>query len=358
MREYVGSRGGGERTLEHGQSHEPISGLTLNSTPLFLPTARYPSFFTSPLAFAGADGGFSRPELDEAARRLHGLGHARAHRSLFVQVRSRSSSQTTNWAFCMAGEVKARSLWVTVTLFLSPLCAKEEVPSGANLNWYIRGESSIIWHCDSEFLVRPTEVTHFIGTVEFKVCRREQSPSPLSCRGSCVQLDIPTHSGCPIAGGMWWAPSTGAHGLAELGPQGESKMTPCWLEVFLFVSLAVLLLCAHLDWTIGAASPWRSELNSLSSRGRSRWVGGKRWRPPRRRGHPKKVLLRQCWDTFGKMVKTMLVFKCKVLAFFNSADTSDDGRDPLPLAMMCIRWSFPILRRKHTVRPRFSFWVI
>ena len=47
---------------------------------------------------------------------------------------------------------EAVNLWSRVASFLTPWCAKEEVPTGVNLNRYSGDGSCIPWHCDNERL--------------------------------------------------------------------------------------------------------------------------------------------------------------------------------------------------------------
>ena len=82
-------------------------------------------------------------------------------------------------------------LWGKVAPFLSPWCAKGEVPTGLNLNRYSGPSSCIRWHSDNEPLFGPQNAPKLIvsmslgNSVDFKVRRRGQGKVP-----SLITLDL------------------------------------------------------------------------------------------------------------------------------------------------------------------------
>ena len=76
-------------------------------------------------------------------------------------------------------------LWSRVAPLLSPWCARENVPTGVNLNWHSSSGSCIPWHSDNESLFGPPNqpklmVSMSLGhSVEFQV-RHASSDVPSS----------------------------------------------------------------------------------------------------------------------------------------------------------------------------------
>ena len=83
---------------------------------------------------------------------------------------------------------EAVNLWSRVASLLTPWCAKGEVPTGVNLNWYAGNGSFIPWHCDNEPLFgSPSEpkviVSMSLGhSALFKLRRRASENTPSQIR--------------------------------------------------------------------------------------------------------------------------------------------------------------------------------
>ena len=94
-------------------------------------------------------------------------------------------------------------LWGRVAPLLSPWCARREVPTGVNLNWYSCPGSFIRWHSDNEPLFGPQNSPELIvslslgNSVEFMVRRRAPGNFPSSIRldrGDVLVMDGLTQS--------------------------------------------------------------------------------------------------------------------------------------------------------------------
>ena len=150
-------------------------------------------------------------------------------------------------------------LWGRVAPLLSPWCARGNVPTGVNLNRYSGSGSCIPWHSDNESLFGPPNqpklmVTMSLGhSVVFQV-RRAPGDVP-----SSITLD---HGDLLVMDGS--AQSEYAHRTVS-GLQGLTCPSGQPLD-------------SHLE---GATSQWSASIppgGAPLSRGRARWVGGRRWR--------------------------------------------------------------------------------
>ena len=81
-----------------------------------------------------------------------GLGHARARLSVFIQIWTWSSCRPQTNDAVWDGVI---GLWGRVAPFLSPWCARRNVPTGVNLNQYAGSGSFIRWHSGNEPLFGP-----------------------------------------------------------------------------------------------------------------------------------------------------------------------------------------------------------
>ena len=116
-------------------------------------------------------------------------------------------------------------------------------------------------------------------------------PVNISCRW------VTQHAAsCPLAGVVGCVLPTCAQGLVEpssrwLG-KGENKWSSCWESVVLLLILVFVLLVSTWIHTrrglrYSCQRPSRLAVY-LTSQGRARWVGGRRWRLSRRRQSPQK----------------------------------------------------------------------
>ena len=124
--------------------------------------------------------------MDEAGYIEDCLGYARARLSVFIQVWTWSSSQTTNYTtpsgmgllVCGAGSHPSYHLGVV----------KKDVQTGVNLNQYAGPGSLIRWHSPNEPLFGPQNSPKLIvslslgNSVEFMVRRRAPGNVPSSIR--------------------------------------------------------------------------------------------------------------------------------------------------------------------------------
>ena len=192
---------------------------------------------------------------------------------------------------------------------------------GVNLNRYSGPSSFIRWHSDNEPLFGPQNALKFIVSmslgnyVDFKVRRRGQGkvPSLITLdHGDLLVMDGLTQSkyvrctasglqgprvnlifrwvaqhmaSCPLAGVMGCVLPSCVQGLAEPDSQGDwekgSKWSSSWGLVFLLLILVSVLLAGTLI-NIGRGHRNSGQRPSCSvvhfpSRGRARWVGGRRW---------------------------------------------------------------------------------
>ena len=217
------------------------------------------------------------------------------------------------------------SLWGRVAPFLSPWCGKKELPTGVNLNHYDGSRSCVRWHSDNEALFGPRDSPKLIvslslgNPVEFKVRRVSDSVTSsitldhgdvlvmdgsaqseyLHCtmpglQGPRVNLTyrwVAQHTAsCPLAGVVGCLLPSCVQGLAEPGSrlreEGENNRSFPWeLAFLLFILMSVLLgsiwmntrkECRHSGQRFSCSSA------HFPSRGRARWVGGRRWPLSRR----------------------------------------------------------------------------
>ena len=122
---------------------------------------------------------------------------------------------------------------------------------------------------------------------------------------------------CPLAGVVGCVLPTCAQGLVEpssrwLG-EGESKLNSSWGLVLLLLILVSVLLVGTLinirRWHRHRS--WRPSYPPVhfSSRGRARWVGGRRWALSRRRQSPRKVSFYFGMVSYVCVLLSMLVAK-------------------------------------------------
>ena len=200
-----------------------------------------------------------------------------------------------------------------------------------NLNQHAGPGSLIRWHGDNEPLFGPQNFPKLIvslslgNSVEFMVRRRAPGKVPSSIRldhGDVLVMDGLAQSeyehwtaselqgprvnltyrwgaqhtaSCPLAGVVGCVLPTCAQGLVEpssrgLG-EGENKWSSPWgLVLLLLILVSVLLVSTWIHIWRGASSQWSAcSVVHFPSRGRARWVGGRRWRLSRRRQSSKGV---------------------------------------------------------------------
>ena len=223
-------------------------------------------------------------------------------------------------------------LWGRVAPLLSPWCGKRELPTGVNLNRYSGPSSCIRWHSDNEPLFGPQNSPKLIvsmslgNSVEFKVRRgRGSVPSLITLdRGDLLVMDGLTQSeyvhctasglqgprvnltfrwvaqhiaSCPLAGVVGCVLPSCVQGSAEPDPRGDwgkgYKWSSSWGLVLLLLILVSVLLVGTLI-NIRRGHRYSGQRPSCSvvhfpSRGRARWVGGRRWPLSRRRQTSKSV---------------------------------------------------------------------
>ena len=221
-------------------------------------------------------------------------------------------------------------LWGRVAPLLSPWCGRRELPTGVNLNRYSGPSSCIRWHSDNEPLFGPQNSPKLIvsmslgNSVEFKVRRgRCGIPSPITLdHGDLLVMDGQTQSeyvhctasglqgprvnltfrwvaqhiaSCPLAGVMGCVLPSCVQGLAEPDSRGNggegNKWSFFWgLVLLLLIMVSFLLVGTVISIRRGHRySDQRPSCSGvhLPSRGRARWVGGRRWSLSRRRQTPK-----------------------------------------------------------------------
>ena len=212
------------------------------------------------------------------------------------------------------------------------LCGRRELPTGVNLNRYSGPSSCIRWHSDNEPLFGPQNSPKLIvsislgNSVEFKVRRgRGSVPSLITLdHGDLLVMDGLTQSeyvhctasglqgprvnltfrwvaqhiaSCPLSGVMGCVLPSCVQGLAEPDPRGGwgkgYKWSSSWgLVLFLLILVSFLLVGTLIN--IGWGLRYSGQRPSCSvvhfpSRGRARWVGGRRWPLSRRRQRSKGV---------------------------------------------------------------------
>ena len=229
------------------------------------------------------------------------------------------------------------SLWGRVAPFLSPWCGKKELPTGVNLNHYDGSGSCIRWHSDNEPLFGPQNAPKLIvslssgNPMEFKVRRVSDIVTSsvtlnhgdilvmeseyLHCtmpglQGPRVNLThrwVAQHTAsCPLAGVVGCLLPSCVQGLAEPGSRcwekGENNCSFFWGLAFpLFILMSVPLVSIWMNNRKGCRhSSQRSPCLTvhLTSRGRARWVGGRRWPLSRRCQFSKKRTFYFPWFFF------------------------------------------------------------
>ena len=262
------------------------------------------------------------------------------------------------------------------------------MPTGVNLNRYSSPSSCIRWHSDNEPLFGPQNSPKLIvsmslgNSVEFKVRRERGSvPSLISLdHGDLLVMDGLTQSeyvhctasglqgprvnltfrwvaqhiaSCPLAGVVGCVLPSCVQGLAEPGPRGEggwgNKWSSFWVLVLLLLILVSVLLVGTLI-NIRRGHRYSGQRPSCSvvhfpSRGRARWVGGRRWSLSRRRQTSKSVSF---YFPFVSFWVNMLYsfFKSMVSGF------------SLLLDMLVAKWvPTPCYRDAYSVgTPNWAFW--
>ena len=232
------------------------------------------------------------------------------------------------------------SLWGRVAPFLSPWCGKKELPTGVNFNHYDGSRSCVRWHSDNESLFGPRDSPKLIvslslgNPVEFKVRRVSDSVTSsvtlnhgdvlvmdgsaqseyLHCtmpglQGPRVNLTyrwVAQHTAsCPLAGVVGCSLPSCVQGLAEPGSRfwekGENNWSFSWGFFLLFILMTVPQVsiwmnirkeCRHSGQRLSCSSV------HLPSRGRARWVGGRRWPLSRRSQFSKKRTFYFPWVFF------------------------------------------------------------
>ena len=233
-------------------------------------------------------------------------------------------------------------LWGRVAPFLSPWCGKKELPTGVNLNHYDGSGSCIRWHSDNEPLFGPRDSPKLIvslslgNPVEFKVRRVSDSVTSsitldhgdvlvmdgsaqseyLHCtmpglQGPRVNLTyrwVAQHTAsCPLAGVVGCLLPSCVQGLPEpgsrFGDKGENNWSFSWTLAFLlFILVSVLLggiwMNIRKECRYSGQRPSCSAVH-FPSRGRARWVGGRRWPLSRRSQFSRKRAFYFPWSFLG-----------------------------------------------------------
>ena len=220
-------------------------------------------------------------------------------------------------------------------------CARGNVPTGVNLNQYAGPGSFIRWHSDNESLFGPRDSPKLIvslslgNPVEFKVRRVSDSVTSsitldhgdvlvmdgsaqleyLHCtmpglQGPRVNLTyrwVAQHTAsCPLAGEVGCLLPSCVQGFAEPGSRlwekGENNWSFSWeLAFLLFILMSVLLVSIWMNIRKECCNSGRRPSCSLvhfPSRGRARWVGGRRWPLSRRSQLSKKRTFYFPWAFF------------------------------------------------------------
>ena len=232
-------------------------------------------------------------------------------------------------------------LWGRVAPFLSPWCGKKELPTGVNLNHYDGSRSCVRWHSDNESLFGPRDSPKLIvslslgNPVEFKVRRvsdRVTSSITLdhgdvlvmdgSAQSEYLHCTMPGLQGprvnltyrwvaqhtasCPLAGVVGCLLPSCVQGLAEPGSRfwenGENNWSFSWkLAFLLFILMSVPLVSIWMNIRKECRnSGQRPSCSSVHfpSRGRARWVGGRRWPLSRRSQFSRKRTFYFPWGIF------------------------------------------------------------
>ena len=271
-------------------------------------------------------------------------------------------------------------LWGRVAPLLTPWCSLRELPTGVNLNRYAGWGSSIPWHSDDEPLFGDQGdpkviVSMSLGSsVDFRVRSRGRCNAPSSIRldhgdllvmDGLAQLEYEHSTSSELSGprvnltyrwisqhtptcrslraGVCCALPSCAQGLPGLSSRegGGAFLMPQlgWLFLWLVIFACLVLACAsitHWGWLrqrrcrVSHCCPTLSR--SVSPRGQARWIGGRRWKMPRRRR------LSQRWTrkfpswgklSWGKKKSFLILFKnkkwfCARVAQGDPTQSSDD----------------------------------
>ena len=271
-------------------------------------------------------------------------------------------------------------LWGRVAPLLTPWCRLKELPTGVNLNRYAGWGSSIPWHSDDEPLFGDQGdpkviVSMSLGSsVDFRVCSRGRRNAPSSIRldhgdllvmDGLAQLEYEHSTSSELQGprvnltyrwitqhtptcralraGVCCALPSCAQGLPGLSPceGGGAFLMPHLGQFFLWlvVVACLVLACAsiaHRGWLclrrcrVCPCCP--TLVRPVPLRGQARWIGGRRWKMPRRR----KLSQRWTWKFplwgekfWGKRKSLLILFKnkeelCARVAQWGPTQSSDD----------------------------------
>ena len=279
-------------------------------------------------------------------------------------------------------------LWGRVAHLLSPWCGRRELPTGVNLNRYSSPSSCIRWHSDNEPLFDPQNSPKLIvsmslsNSVEFKVRRgRGSVPSLITLdHGDVLVMDGSAQSeylhctasglqgprvnltfrwvaqhiaSCPLAGVVGCVLPSCVQGLAEPGPRGEGGWGNKWSSFWGLVSLLLILVSVLLVGTlinIRRGHRYSGQRPSCSvvhfpSRGRARWVGGRRWSLSRRRQTSKSVSFYFPFVSFWEIMLYSF-FRSIILGIF------------VLLGMLVAKWvPTPCYIDAYSVgTPKWAFW--
>ena len=157
----------------------------------------------------------------------------------------------------------------------------------------------------------------------------------------------------PLAGAVGCVLPSCVQGLADPGPQGEwvggNKWSSSWgLVLLLLILVSALLIGTVINIRRGASSQWSASIllgGALPSRGRARWVGGRRWPLSRRRQTSKGVSFYFPYISFGVKV---------ICSFFRSMSLGIS----IPLGMLVAKWvPTPCYNDAYSVgAPKRAFW--
>ena len=187
------------------------------------------------------------------------------------------------------------SLWGRVAPFLSPWCGKKELPTEVNLNHYDGSRSCVRWHSDNESLFGPRDSPKLIVSLMDGSAQSEYLHCTMpGLQGPRVNLTyrwVAQHTAsCPLAGVVGCLLPSCVQGLAEPGSRfwenGENTWSFSWeLAFLLFILMSVLLVSIWMNIRKECRNSGQRPSCSLvhfPSRGRARWVGGRRWPLSRR----------------------------------------------------------------------------
>ena len=271
-------------------------------------------------------------------------------------------------------------LWGRVAPFLSLWCGKKDVPTRVNLHQYAGPGSFTRWHSDNEPLVGPQNSPELIvslslgNSVEFMVRRRASGEVPSSIRldhcdllvmDGSAQLEFAhrtvsvlqgprvnltcrwvTHhtASCPPAGVRVVCSQRVRKVWSSQVPVGWEKWKNKWssfwgLVLLLLILVSVLLIGTLINIRRGHRHSGQRPSCSVvhfPSRGRARWVGGRRWRLSRRRQSSKGVSFYfPCISFLGNKLN---FFKSMILGLLLPLDMLVSGCPP-HATMMHIRWA-------------------